>query len=168
MCDFTMALMALGTGMQVFGQVQQGDAAQAQANYQAAVDRRNADIADYQSREAISRGEVAVAERRKQIGIDESKQIALLAANGIDVQDGSSLDIIGDTNYTGELDALAIRDNARREAFGHEVGASNYLASAGMSEASGRSAKRAGTMGAFTTLATGAAKVKGMYDQKNP
>ena len=44
-----------------------------------------------------------------------------MAANGVDLSSGSPLDILGDTAMYGELDALTIRSNAEREAYGYRV-----------------------------------------------
>jgi hypothetical protein len=47
------------------------------------------------------------------------------AAQGVEVNSGTALDVQADTAYQGELDALQIRVNAAREAWGFRVEAEN-------------------------------------------
>lgn len=53
------------------------------------------------------------------------QQTARLAAQGTDLE-GSPLDILGDTRAAGELDALTIRANAAREAYGYQAQGLGY------------------------------------------
>ena len=49
-----------------------------------------------------------------------------MGASGFKVDEGSFGDVLEQTAATGELDALTIRSNALREAWGHRVEAANY------------------------------------------
>jgi len=68
--------------------------------------------------DARERGEEAVTDYRTDLGQLLSRQRAVLAANGVDVTQGSAAAVRADTERIGELDVARIRENARREAVG--------------------------------------------------
>lgn len=164
MCDpgnlaIGLAMSALSTGASMYGQMQQGKAAQAQANYQAAVLRNNQQIAEYQAQDAEKRGKLAEQQHRLKVSQLAGRQRAVMAGNGVVVDQGSALDILGDTAELGELDALTIRSNSAREAYGFRVQGMGFASDAGLALARGASARSAGTTGAFTSLLSGAGSV---------
>lgn len=53
------------------------------------------------------------------LGLSPSTKTPSLGASGIDMTNGSSLDVRSDSAMMSELDALTIRNNAMREAWGH-------------------------------------------------
>lgn len=61
-----------------------------------------------------------------------------LAAQGIDVNEGTALDIQAGTREMGELDILKILNNASREAWGYAVGVTNAENQANLAEFTGR------------------------------
>lgn len=61
-----------------------------------------------------------------------------MAANNIDSSSGSALDLIGETAQFGEEDALSIRANAAREAWGYKVGANDSRNQAKLTKAAGK------------------------------
>lgn len=87
----------------------------------------NAKFAEAQAQDAIDRGEVSAARS----GIATNKVIgaqrAALAAQGVSVDTGSALDAQVESGNLGAQDALAIRDNAFREALGYKVQGNNYI-----------------------------------------
>jgi len=85
--------------------------------FQEGVERRNADIADQQASDALVRGERAEGQVRMRTASLKGAQRARFAAAGLDLNEGSPLSILMDTDYMGELDALTVRDNASREAW---------------------------------------------------
>lgn len=165
MCDPTMMMIAsvAGTAFQTLGAYSAAKAEKQQLKYQASIDEQNRKIADYNAQAATERGEVEEKQRRLEISQDQGSQLAMLAANGMDIGEGSALDIMADTAFTGELDALTIRDNARREAFGYEVDAYNKSASAVMKRSAASNISPA--TAALGTLATEGAKTGAMYSK---
>lgn len=157
--EASLALSAAGTGVNVLGQAQAGKAAQAQANYQAAVARNNQIIAERQAADALQRGEIAEKQHRLRVGQLAGRQRVALAANGVVVDQGSALDILGDTRELGELDALTIRSNAEREAYGYRVQGANFAADAGLLDARGASARSAASLAGMSSLLSGAGSV---------
>lgn len=137
-----MALMAVGTGMQAYGTYQEGKA-ESQAN------KYNAEIMRQQAKNAAARGEKekqkAALENKQLLG----RQMAQLAANGVDLTSDSPLEIFQQTAEWGERDRQEISDNTAREIWGYNSQASLY-------DSAAKNAKRAGKIGAFSTLLNGA------------
>lgn len=148
-----------GLGMSAISAYNQSKASKAAYEYQAAVANNNATLDEYKARDAIMRGQSAeIAQRMKTAGL-KGTQRASLAARGLDLGEGSASDILTSTDMMGETDALTIRDNASREAWGYRVRRDGTTADAGM-YGSRASAERPG-MAAATSLLTGAGKVAG-------
>lgn len=128
--------------------IQSAGALKSQGVYEQSVAETNKKIADYQASDALKRGDKAVAEHNKAVRSLLGKQRASLAAQGIDISSGSAADIQSDTQYLGALDALTIKHNAAREAFGYQTQAIGY-------GAQGRFASLAANNQANNTLLTG-------------
>lgn len=136
MCEPTTIISigstVLGTAMQMAAQSQAASAQAAQANYQAQVAENNRITAERLAADAEERGEIEVRRHRQQVEQLKGRQVAALAASGVDVASGSPLDVLADTAALGAQDELTIRDNAAREAWRHRVEASNQGAQAGL------------------------------------
>lgn len=119
---------AAAAGTSAYTAVSTADANKQQANYQALVAENNAKIAQQQRADALNRGEIeaqnAMREQAKLIG----QQRASLAANGVDVTQGSAVDILASTKFLGAQDVATIQSNAAREAWGYTVESGNYQA----------------------------------------
>lgn len=113
-----IGLQAAGATSSIFGAFSKSSAEKAAYEYQAKVAENNALAAEWQAQDAIVRGQAAEAQQRMKTAQLKSTQRASLAARGIDLGEGSALNILTDTDYMGELDALTIRNNAAREAWG--------------------------------------------------
>lgn len=152
-----LGLQVAGLATGVMGSYQQSKAQQSAYEYQAAVNRNNAQYAEWQAQDALQRGATAEQNQRLKTAQLKSAQRARLAANGVIIDEGSALNLLDDTGYMGERDALTIRDNAKREAWGARVQAGNYSSDAGMLSARANAVSPAGS--AFGTLLTGAGSV---------
>lgn len=159
----SLATTAIGFGLQAYGQKQAAKAQAGQFNYQAAVDRNNKIIADRQADDAIKRGDAEEEEHRRKVAQIKSDQRVGFAARGIDLGSDNVLDTLSDTAMLGELDALTIRSNAAREAYGYRVQGMNYEASAGNNSLAAKNAKSAGKTAMVSTLLSGASTVAGNY-----
>ena len=80
----------------------------------------------------------------------------MLAASGVEVDSGSALDVQDASIREGEQDAAAIRFNAAREGWGHQVQAVNYRNEASAARAAGRNALFGSIVGAGTSLLSAA------------
>jgi len=163
MCDLGLALTIGSTLLGAAGSIQQGNAANKAAKYNAQVAEMNATISDRRAKDAIERGATEEQKKRQQVQQVLGQQQAAMAANGVDITFGSPLDTIVDTSVLGELDALTIRSNAYRESYDYQVQASNQRAGAELTRMEGSAAKTAGYLNGFGTILGGAGKAYQQY-----
>jgi hypothetical protein len=172
----TMALLgisALGTYMQVRAQKKAGAAAKAageaagaastaagvhaqeSAESQAGLSDYNAQVADLQAQDALDRGTVAEDQYRVGVRGMIGKQRADIAGGNIDVGSGSAVDVQHDAAFLGELDALTIRTNAAREAWGFKVQSQDLRTRAAITRKEGAYAAETGATEGATQVASG-------------
>lgn len=177
MCDFgistlavaSLATSALSAGVGAIGAIQQGQAAAAAARqqsaaaaYQAQVARNQQQVLEWQARDAEARGSEEERQRRVKTRLQIGAQRAAMASQGVDLGEGSPLDIVGDTAAVGEQDALSIRSNARREAWDFRLRGTNAGADAAMGDFSSRAlARRAASYESASWLGVGANLISG-------
>ncbi|MFJ3117821.1 hypothetical protein ACIPI6_14900 [Pseudomonas protegens] len=118
---------------------------QAQGAATAAASEQNAAYANKAADDAIARGSFESDQQRLQTRAAIGSQRAGFAANGVDVNSGSAANIQDDTAALGELDALTIRNNAAREAWGYRTQAEQNLLAA----KNAKSSARAGMFGSL-------------------
>mgnify|MGYP001566966260 CR=1 FL=1 len=140
-------MVALSAGQTATAQRAAGRSQEALANY-------NAEIGMLRSEDALARG--FETETRSRIGGRRliGSQRAAFAASGVDISDPDSTaaNVFADTAALSELDALTIRANAAREAWGYRMGAQN-------DQALGRIARQEGESRAVGTLLSTAGSV---------
>jgi hypothetical protein len=154
----------VGVGLQVagvfsssVGAYQQSKATKAALEYQAAVDRNNAQLDEYRAKDSLERGAIEVNKQQLKTGQLKGTQRAALAARGLALDDGSALNILADTDYMGQVDADTIADNAAREAWAYRESAKGNRSNASMRES--RAASESPFRSAANTLLTGAGSV---------
>lgn len=160
-----LAASVAGTGFGFMSQMNAQAAAGAQQNYLAQQDRQRQMLAQQQAADATQRGEVAVQKQRNLTAQRIGTQQATLAAQGTDLA-GSPTDILGDTARAGEQDALTVRSNAAREAWGYQVQGAGYGADASL-----RSSFQPSYLGAGSSLLMGASSLSDKWTkfmQTNP
>lgn len=128
MCDpTTIAIMGIAsTAMSAYGSYQQAKAQEQQAEYQAAVSRNNQIIANRQAEDVRKLGKDEANRYRRDVDLKAAEQMVGLAGQGVDVTDGTSIDLLADTKELGEQDATMIEANAEREAYKYEVQGMNF------------------------------------------
>jgi hypothetical protein len=84
---------------------------------------------------------------------------AAQAASGIDVNSGSAVSVQASERMLGMLDALTIRSNAARAAYGYQAEAGNEIARSKMLRQRGKMARISGLMDASGTILEGASSV---------
>lgn len=125
----------------------------------AASNRYNAAINDQNARVALENANIASeagAEQayitsqgtRAQVGSIKANQ----AASGVDVNSGSAVDVQVSARQLGKFDAMTVRSNATKEAFGYVNQADNYKAQAQLDRAEARADIASGWLNAGTTL----------------
>lgn len=151
------SIASIGSGvLGALGSIAGGNANAKAAEYQARVAENNAQIArqnqEWAERSAITNEAAQGIKSRASLGAVKAAQ----GASGVDVNSGSALDVRSSAAELGQLDAINIRANAARDAYGYATQASGYDASAGMSRAAGANASSAGMIGAASSLLGGA------------
>lgn len=126
---------------------EQGAAQKAASESQAQLADYNAAVADLQSQDAIQRGTEAESFFRSEVRGAIGAQRAGIAAGNVDVAFGSAVDVQADAAFLGELDALQIRNNAQREAWGFQVSATDYRKRAEIARKEGVYLERAAVTG---------------------
>lgn len=147
----TMALMAAGTATTVYAQNQQ-------ANYQERVGKNNSIAQEYAAKDAYDRGQVEEDRQRTKNRLMLGAQEAALAANNIDTTTGTGLNLITDSVGAVEFDALVIRNNAMKQAYGLESAAANSLSDS-------RAGASAARTNAYGSLLTGGSAAYGQYNK---
>jgi hypothetical protein len=141
-------LAATQAGLQINQADQQAKSVEAQGRYQKSLSGVNAGYAELQAKDAIERGEKdaqAIKRRGKQI---IGSQRAALAAQGVEVDSGTALELQEETSELSQVDALTVRNNAWREAWG-------YRAEAQAATSAGQLASITAKANARNTLVTG-------------
>lgn len=144
-----MGLSALTTGVSEFaGGIMDAEAHKAQAEFQKNQYEFSKKVADFQASDAVKRGERAAKQVRQAGNKMIGTQRASLAAQGIELDSGTALDIQEETAAFTEMDALTVKINSLREAWGYKVQSANYLAQ-------GQYAQTAGQFKAAGSIMTG-------------
>lgn len=130
-----LVFQVAGLAFSAYSAVQQSAAAKDSANYNAAVQRNNAQLAEYQAQDAVTRGDKATEDHMRKVAQLKGSQKASMAARGLDLSEGSALNILTDTDLFGEIDANTIQTNAAREAWGYRAQGSNSTAQANLYKA---------------------------------
>lgn len=162
----TLALLSLSAAKTVGNYADSRRAAtatEAQGEFEALQLERNAGYADAQGQDALARGRQAEgAQRRGMRGLAGSQRAAL-AASGVNIDSGSAADVVENDQQIGELDALTIRNNARREAWGYGVQSSDLRQQAGMVRAGAGNTAAALRRQGISTLLSGAGELANIY-----
>jgi hypothetical protein len=157
----TMAQTA-GAGMSLVGSINQANTQKGVLDYQAGLAANNALIAHYQQAQELQQGQIQENAQRMKTAALMGDQRTALAASGVDMGQGSASEILASSKYMGERDALTIRDNAARRAWGYGVNADNYNAESA-AEKSAAGAISPFTAGAGSLLAGSAGVAKSWY-----
>jgi hypothetical protein len=151
------------TAMSMIGQSQQASAQAGMASYQSEIARRNAQIMEWNARRAEQEGRIAEDQQRQKTSLIQGAQRAALASQGGDVNEGSNLDILGDTERAGEFDALTLRSNAALKAYGYRLQGAGGEAQAGLYDLSAANATANLPFALGSTLLAGASSVAGKW-----
>lgn len=148
MADGGASAGILLAGSSIAGAVTSASASRAQGNFAKRQSEANARLAEIEAEERISKGEKEAFKYRKKIKQMQGSQKAALAAQGISISDGTAFDILSETAEFGEIDAMTIKNNAYKEAFGLKSQAIDY-------RTQGKFAKLQAQGESFRTLITG-------------
>jgi len=104
-------LQLIGGGIDAAGKLAQG-------KQDAATGETNRRLGAAQADDALARGSIEEQRYRREIAQIVGAQKATFGARNVTVS-GTALDLLSDTAQVGEEDALTIRNNAAREAWGY-------------------------------------------------
>lgn len=147
MCAPWVIPLAAGA-LQAMGQAKQGQEA-------AAVAGRNAQIGELQAQDTLARGNIDEERYLRYVAQVTGGQKSAFGARNVK-RSGTALDLLSDTAQVGAENALTIRNDSAREAWGLRVGAAD-------DRRYGRAAKTQALYGAGSSLLTGGAQSYGMW-----
>lgn len=138
----------------------EGAKAEAKAQSQAAaynsqVALNNASVAAQNARLAGEAGQVQVANQELKARAALGNIKANQGASGVDVNSGSSVDTRISADEVAQQDALNIRANAAKEAYGYQTQKQSYESEAGLKKYESEADLKAGQIQADTTLLGG-------------
>lgn len=161
MCAIALAL--IGTAVSAIGQMAAASAQAKAANYQAQIANMNAQIQEENAKSRLDASAREEQQHRLKVAMLRGNQRAAMAANNVDLASGSPLEVLVDTAYAGEMDALSIRKKGADEAYNYRVEAANLRAQSQLYRMEAKSARTGGMLSALGTLAGGFGDAIGKY-----
>jgi hypothetical protein len=152
----------LTAGSQVYG----GLAQNAQAKYEARVADRNAAMERAAIQEARAQGQREQAQHWRRVSQSEGDQRVRQAASGVEVNFGSSADLLEDVRMIGAEDSRTIAENTNRTVRNYDVNASNYVMQGRAARSRGRGALVGSLIGAGSTVLGGARSMSAMRSRR--
>lgn len=109
-----------------------GDIITAEGDAEAAAHKANAGVLEIAAQDALTQGNQAETQSRTAYSLVKGRQRAALAANGVDLGEGSALRMQADTDYASDVDASTIKANALKAALGYRVAGANEMTASTM------------------------------------
>lgn len=141
-----IGIMTAGSALQAMGANEEAGAQQEQAKYNQQVAGNNQQIANAQAEDILGTGRINEETQRYLTAQKLGEARAGAAARGVDVNEGSAVDIQSNLAATGEQEALTIRSNASKQALAARQQA-QYFGQQGQLE--GMQKKQAGIAGQY-------------------
>lgn len=145
----SLASGAIGGGSAIMG----GIAKSQSESYQSQVAYNNAIIAERQATAAKEAGDAQAFGNDLKTANTMGQQKVTQAANGLDVNTGSAVDVRTSTEQLGRLDTLTILHNASKAAMGADFQAANFRSEGAARQASSDNAITAGFLSAAGSVA---------------
>jgi len=159
-----IAATVASTAVAGYGAIQSASASSQAANYQAQVAKNNASIASSNAAYAQNAGAVAEQNQALKTRAAIGSVITQEAANGLDVNTGSNLNVRQSTAAMGTQSELNIRNNTARQAYGYKTQQQGYIQQAGLDTTTAENATTAGGISAFGDLVGGVASSATLYE----
>lgn len=138
------------------GALQSGNAQSAASKYNAQIAAENSTIAQQNATWAGEAGEQQAGEASQKTRATVGAIQAAQAANNVDVNSGSAVDVRSTAAQLGELSAINIRSNAARSAYGYQTASTSQTAQSELDTYNAGQESLAGETGAATSLLGGA------------
>jgi hypothetical protein len=163
MCDpVSIGLTVAAAAVTMGGQYVQGQAAVSQATYEGQIAKQNEALATEQAKDSIDRTRVEAQRRQREGGQLAGQQQAAMAANGIDLNFGSALDVQRDTQMITNEDVGQIYRGGFEEQRGFLINAANYRMQQQAAKSKAKGAKIATYLGMAGTALGAASQINGM------
>jgi hypothetical protein len=140
------------------------------ASAKAQADAYNAKVAKANQQIALNNADSAAQSGEAQAGAEGEKSRANAgtikaneAASGVDINSGSAVDVQASQASLGKLDALTIRTNAAKAAYGYQVQASGEGDTAQLDTSAASDAATAGEIGAGSSILGGVSSDANAY-----
>lgn len=152
----SLAASVAGAGVSAMGARNEADATAQSYNYKAIVAQNNAIIANRNAEYATASGATKAQTNDLKTRNLVSSQIVLQAANGLDVNSGTNVDLRKSAEDIGHLDTMTILNNAAQRALGYKTQGMNFTAEGLLDTQSATNAETAGDYKVATSLLGGA------------
>ncbi len=157
------ALNVAGNASSAYGQIVAGRAAANADIFNANVEAKNAEISTQKAAWAGEEGDQAAGISQLKTAAKVGSIKANQGASGVEVGTGSNADVVNSAREVGALDALTIRSNAAREAYGYQTEAYSHRAQEALNRYAAKNEVAASKINAATTLLGGTAQSR-QYD----
>lgn len=157
------ALTGAQTGFGFMQGQQDAQASSLRGRFANNVAERNATLAERQRDDALNLGALEENRYRGRVAQESGSSRAAAGAAGVDINTGSAHDVRISQELVGEIDALTIRNNAARQAWGYDVEAANHRMQGRLALLAGENEAATQRASSVSTLLTGAASGYGLY-----
>jgi hypothetical protein len=154
-----LGLGLAGAGISAIGTLNAGEAQQKASAYQAQVATNNATIANQNAEYATQAGQSAAAQQGAKNRSLMGQIVSGQAANNIDVNTGSAVDVQATARETGQLNAEQTVQNAALQNYGYRTQATGFQAQAGLETATANEAVPAAELSASGGLLSSASSL---------
>ena len=155
-------LMVASTVVSAGGAVLSGIGQKQVLDYQAQVADQNSKLAENQAQDSIQNTNLEAQRRYREISQTKGAQTAAMAANGVDLNFGSAVDVQRDTAMIGAEDLSQHYKAGNEQTKGFEINAFNYRSQAAGDRARGRGALMDGIFKGLGTALSGASQAADM------
>lgn len=156
-------LAVAAAGVAAVGAVEGGIASKNAADYQSQVASNNATIAQQNATYAMESGEAQAANQSRKGAAQVGKMKTSIAANGVDVNSGSAVDVVAGQRETNQLDTETVLNNSELQAYGYRTQSTNFDAQSKLDTMQGDQAEEAGYLKAGGDILSAASGVGGKY-----
>ncbi|QNA85145.1 hypothetical protein G4G27_14925 [Sphingomonas sp. So64.6b] len=167
MCPPALAipLAIASTVMATGGAIMSGIGQAQQYRYQASIADQNNRLANEQAKDSIENTNLEAQRRGRALAQIKGAQQAAMAANGVDLNFGSAVDVQKDTAMIGAEDLAQIYKGGNQRTRGFEISAFNYRSEAAANRAKASGALINAGFSAVSTALGGASNVSVMKKQ---
>ena len=153
----TAVLAIAGAAGSVMSVLAQGQA----AAYQAKVAENNAKEAEYNAEYTAHAGDLKAVQTSEKSAARVAAVKATMAANGIDTNSGSAVDVNESARIEGQQDTQMVQNNAQLQMYGYRVQETNFKSQANLDSAEAEDAPIAGLLSGMGSLAGNASSFGG-------